>query len=167
MVIAQGTQNATAEITYRQALDAIAEKLATVDGVGKVAKFVRWAIFPEKQEEIARDEEESRINYWEITRTAVASLPDDTIPIYRTDHEFAIFGHYGMKDDNESELTFQETIENVRREFRLDNRLNGVLLVPAFIQFPTIGHRKLGPWTVHFCEGRLRVRFREIDQGVI
>lgn len=142
----------------------IATDLKAVKGIGKVHEYLRHTTFWD--EYIERHKEDGRINDWEITRRslsqelfAVQNL-SSTEPFFHDDHQALIIGRMALNDENKTEITFQDLIDAVVKEFRLDNRLGGIAIIPQQPQVPVIEHRTFGGILVHYTEVVFPVRIR-------
>ena len=132
--------------------------LESVDGVGKVHEFLRHLVFWEKYFEETADK--GQLNVWEITRDAAAQEIDavDNLvgvePFFRDTHNVLIIGRIALKDENETELDFQDLCDAIVVAFRLNNTLNGKVLIPKVLQVPVIETRMYGPVLTHYTEMR-------------
>lgn len=111
-------------MSARNIRDAIAARLAGVDGIGAVHAYQRHA---------ARDQElrdlygrEGRLLGWFVTRTAAAERAD-TNGYNRVVHRWRIEGVMSWSDTGESELAFDDLVEAAREAFRADGTLGGMV----------------------------------------
>ena len=128
----------------------IAAILGAVDGVEIVHQYQRWAPTWEKFLGLFQDSD-GRINGWCITRVKTPEPHSTTSHDARTYH-FKIRGYYGLKDSEATELTFQDTIENICNEFRDKYQLNNTASDNSPIQVDTVDQRMFGNVLCHFCE---------------
>lgn len=110
--------------------------LLGVSGVSIVHKYERWAkdwttflgFFKTSG---------GKINGWMISRKKTPSRVADIVRYNQREHEFRLFGIYGLDDSAASELTFQAQVEAVQNA--LDAAMN-----------PSDAHYKLD-WTCEKC----------------
>lgn len=94
---------------------AIAARLATVTGIGRVHTYLRWAVTDADFLKVAMTG--GAINIWQVTRDQTEERWLTTGEVWRA-HRLAIFGGYGLMDSSATEHTFQDLIERVARKFR-------------------------------------------------
>ena len=82
-------------------------------------------------------------------------------PCYTDTDTLLLVGRMAVNDLGESELQFQDLIDAITVAQRLDNRLGGAYIQPAFMQTELIEHRDYGGTLVHYCEMTLLARRRE------
>jgi hypothetical protein len=106
---------------------------------------------------------------WMMTRNALqSSRPGiDAQAILDVTHRIEIQGFYGMEDAKQSELKFQEIIDNIivklRTKFLLEDEagspLTGVIKVNT-VEVPEIGHGQFSSYFVHFARVLISVEER-------
>ena len=133
--------------------DEVKTTLEAVTGIGRVYDFIRlinhWEEF--KQDAVA----DGRINVWEITRLTLEEeleAPQGQVGVeacFRDAHLIAIIGHFSVKDEDESEKTFQDLIDAIVVAFRQNNTLGQTTLIPQQPQVPSIGHEMFASVLCH------------------
>lgn len=142
-----------------------------VDGIHNVHTFMRDIPDEEKFEKafsITQQGEDTLLTAWMMTRTSLGTardnIGDDVMTLI---HNIEIQGFYALKDDDESELKFQQIIDDLVARFRTRFQLeddSGIVL--ADIEQTTlsdvveIGHGQLSNYFVHFCRMVLSIKER-------
>lgn len=130
--------------------DQIKTILAGVDGIGVIHDYERWAAdwgkFLDRYKDAA-----GKINGWTITRTKTPENSDTASHVTRI-HHFTIRGVYGLKDEDASELTFQDLIESICAAFRAKYRLNDTAANTEPVQVEVVENRMFGTVLCHYCE---------------
>lgn len=137
--------------------DELVKILKAVKGIGNVHDYRRhttsWADIYKRHRS-----EEGIINNWEITRTALAqdvSALDNLAgnePFFHDNHSVLIVGHMTLNDEMVTEKKFQDLIDEIVKAIRLNNRLNGSVLLPKQLQVPIIREFDFGGILVHNTE---------------
>lgn len=143
-------------MAFQPIRDELVKIIKAVDGIGKVHDYRRhttaWVEIYE------RHKTGGVINNWEITRTAlgqdVGALQNlaGNEPFFHDNHSILILGHMTVNDDKATEKTFQDLIDAIVKAIRLDNRLNGSVLLPRSLQAPVINYSSFGGILVHNTE---------------
>lgn len=143
--------------------DQIKAILESVEGIGVVHDYERWAVDWNKILELFKPARQDKINGWMITRRST----DERVEVFGRNlvsHTFLIRGVYSLDDGASSEKTFQAIIEAIRTAFRSRFDLNGAceatyLDVDAMgpggkvgVQVSLIETRMFGSILCHYCE---------------
>lgn len=132
--------------------------LEGVSGIGTVHEYERWAADWTRYLALFKTSAD-KINGWTITRRGTASVRD-TMPTIMRNHTFIIRGIYGLKDTDESELTFQALIEAIQDAFEDEYLLGGYALNSGPMQVNVVENRMFGTILCHFAELTLPVEER-------
>jgi len=150
----------------------IAAILAAVDGAGVVHQYQRatagdWGKFLNLFQDA-----DGKINTCMISRTDTAQQKV-TMGEKELAHIFTLRFYYGLRDEQATELTFQEMLENVREAFNESETLNDTCLttIPdwgpmngvAGLQIGGVSIRFFGNVLCHYAECRLCALDREED----
>lgn len=147
---------------YDAIITEISNEIKLVDNVGTVhtrQRLVRfWDDFYKKFR--APDANKRLLSDWEITRAAATqdiNSPQGqggTEPFFFDTHDIRILGRFAVSDQdpNNSESRFMKVIDDIVVRIRLNNRLNGAVLLPRNMQAPTIEHQTFGGVLCHFTE---------------
>lgn len=144
-------------------LDLNAE-MAQVDNIGKIHRRRRHTVFWDDLYE--RHKADGRLNNWEIFRVGAAQDVDavqnaaGSEPFFRDAHVVVVQGHMALFEETNSEKVFQRILDDIVLRFRLNNQLNGALIIPTEIQRPTIEHVMFGSVLCHFAEMILDAQIR-------
>ncbi len=95
-----------------------------------------------------------KINTWWITRGSVEEIIGSTISnggINYRHHKMMIYGFYGLKDNDGTEKTFQDLIEDVCAVLRENHTLSDNVLTSNPPQVERIGHQMLSKFMLHEC----------------
>lgn len=130
--------------------DQIKTILATVDGVGVIHDYERWAADWGKFLELYKNTD-GKINGWTITRTKTDEDCNTASHVTRI-HHCTIRGVYGLKDEDASELIFQALIESICAAFRAKYRLNDIAANTEPVQVEVVENRMFGTVLCHYCE---------------
>ena len=143
--------------------------LSGVDGIGIVHDYVRWSSDWKKFLDLYKDAD-GKINGWHITRTATPEKWLTNIEYIRV-YEWLIRGIYGLKDEDATEILFQNIIEDICTAFRNKDTLNdtcetvapefGSLSGRAGIQVEVVEPRRFGGVLCHYCKLRLGAQVTE------
>lgn len=133
--------------------DEVKTTLEAVTGIGRVYDFMRlithWENF--KRDAV----KDGRVNVWEITRLTLEEeleSPQGQGAVegcFRDAHLITIIGHFSVKDEDESEKTFQDLIDAIVAAFRANNTLGEQTLIPSQPQVPSIGHEMFASVLCH------------------
>ena len=106
---------------------------------------------------------------WMMTRNSLDSdRPGvDAQSILDVTHKIEVQGFYGLEDSKQSELKFQEIIDNIMAKFKTKflledasgSALPGVIMVSE-VTIPEIGHGQFSNYFVHFCRVLISVKER-------
>lgn len=124
--------------------------LSGVAGVGVVHDYQRWAADRQKFLDLFADKN-GKINTWCITRTKTPEACDTTSHHTRR-HTFRIRGYYGLKDENATELIFQNLVEDICAEFRSKYKLNDTATDTGPVQVDKVDLWSFFGVLCHFCE---------------
>ena len=150
------TPRATGTSDYDAIRLEIRSQMLQVTNIGQIHLRRRLTRFWENI--FKRHKQDGRLNTWEITRTAVgqdlnsAQGAAGTEPFFHDTHEILIRGFMAVKDEKDTETTFQQVVDDIRLRIQLNNRLNGAVLLPKQLQVPTIDHETFGGVLCHFVE---------------
>jgi hypothetical protein len=143
-------------------LDQIKSVLESVDGVGVVHGYVRWA--PDWEKFLALFSENGKVNGWMISRQSVTRHRTAYSEVQAA-HIFVLTGIYGLNDADESELTFQGILDSVQSAFAADPTMGGACetINPEVgamngqygLQIEMIENRMFGSVLCHTAECRL------------
>jgi len=136
----------------------IAQVLASVEGMGAVHEYDRYAVEMNKFLALFKDSND-RIHGWTITRQATA-VSRDNIPTMERAHKFLLRGYYGLNDPSGTELVFQEEIERIQDAFRSNHSLNGTVIDSGPVQVDRVEIRKFGTVLCHYAELVIEARER-------
>ena len=145
--------------------DAFITLLNTVEGIGVIHNRIRHFTFWD--EFFKGTTENNQLSTWEVSRRALAEEiasvggAEGNEPCYTDSHTLLLTGRMAVNDLGKSEITFQNLIDAITVAQRLDNRLGGAFLQPAFMQTELIEHQSYGGVLVHYCEMTLLARRRE------
>lgn len=140
----------------------VANVLNSVKGIGEVHEFRRHSTDWEKI--FKRHVKNGQLNNWEISRSSVAQEIDNVQgaignePLFQDAHLVVIVGHLVLNDAKQTEKTFQDLIDEVKRKFRTNLLLKNAggetptVLLPITVQVPIIDHRMFGGTLVHFAQ---------------
>jgi len=158
-------------MSYETISNRIKDILNGVAGVHNVHTYMRDISDEEEFERafsIPIDGEETLLTSWMITRKSLATerqnLGTDVITVT---HNIEIEGFYALKDAEQSELKFQEILDQIitrfKSRFQLEddgsNVLAGIEQTAAF-EIPEIGHGEFSNYFVHFCRVVLFIKER-------
>lgn len=136
--------------TIREQIKAI---LSGVSGVGVVHDYDRWAAHWAAFLGLFTVEEDGQktVNGWVITRRKTAANTASTTHDARR-HDFLIRGIYGLKDDDASEIVFQQLIEDICAAFKAKYKLNDTADNTEPVQVAIVENRIFGNVLCHYCE---------------
>lgn len=124
--------------------------LEGVSGIGLVHEYVRWATTWEKFLEFFKTSS-NKINGATITRVQTPETCESSDHNSRR-HSFLIRMYYGLKDDDESEITFQLLVENTCAAFRAKRTLNSTAEDSGPPQVEILELRMFGTVLCHYAE---------------
>ena len=152
-------------------LEAIRNQLKTdieaVSGIGKVHSYNRYIKdWKSYTREFTKND---KVNNWEIVRTdftrAVHASAGSEAGVEYVIHTFTIRGFYGLSDNLESEITFQDLVESVCTALRNDPTLSGeaecIYYTPDRPVTGRIYHDYLGEVLCHIGEIIVMIRERK------
>lgn len=138
--------------SIREQIKAILEG---VSGIGVVHDYQRWSATWEKFLDHFKDPD-GKINGWVFTREKTPATCESATHESRV-HSFKIRGYYGLKDEDATELTFQDLIENISAAFRAKRTLNSTAEDSGPFQVDLVEPRLFGSVLCHYCELTLEV----------
>lgn len=100
---------------------------------------------------------EGRINGWMVTRK---SIGDNPLTNYQNERGslFTLIGYMAVKDSDQTELIFQQVVDDICEEFRPQDSLNGLIETHDPAQVPVIDHGMLGDVLCHHAEIEIRIQ---------
>lgn len=123
-----------------------------VSGIGIVHEYLRWSSTSSKFLTLFKDKSD-KINGCMMTRVKTV---EDAVSGGRTsdrDHKFRIICIYGLDDDGESELYFQDTIvEGICTKLRSEKTLCNRTVALGVPQVEIVEPRKFGSVLCHYAE---------------
>jgi len=135
--------------------------LSGVAGIGVVHDYYRWSTDWNKFLSLFQDADR-RINGWMISRQKTPERVSAQGGRNSRTHHFKIIGIYGLKDEDATELVFQDLVEAICTKFRSEDTLNGTVwsCTPAEdapdgaagIQVDLIENRVFGSVLCHYAE---------------
>lgn len=111
-------------MSLTQVRDAIAAKIATVPGAGKVHRYERYAVAQKDFRNLYVTE--NKVCGWFVRRVRTVEQEDST-NANREIHSWRIEGVMSFDDANQSEIVFDDLIEQIRAAFRHDETIGGVV----------------------------------------
>lgn len=109
--------------TIRSAIITILE---AVTGIGKVYDYERYAKSPDGFKLLFTSNDD-KFHVWQLTRESTEEISEmHTTNIRR--HTMVIRGYYALKDANATAKTFQDLIETICEDLRVDFQLGGIAL---------------------------------------
>lgn len=141
-------------MAYRDRVSEIAYAVQALPHAGIVHNRSRIATDWGRYIELFVDPATRRINGWEISRRAPSGTQDGS----HWDELYVLRKFYGVRDSDESDLAFQESIDEVARWFRdhPDLRFGNVVVG---LRIAVIDERMFGDVLVHYAECELPVSF--------
>jgi len=129
--------------------------LSGVAGIGVIHEYERLAVDLKKFLDLFKDPD-GRVNGWQFTRI---STPSDrnTMPTLHRHHLFRLRGIYGLRDEEATELTFQDMVEAIQNAFDSEYSLNGTVLNSGPVQVRVVENRMFGNVLCHYAELELIV----------
>ena len=137
--------------------------LSSVDGVGIVHDYERWASTWQKFLELFKDAD-GKINGWVFSRVAMAKVLTSTTGEEKA-HIFRFMGVRGLSDDDATGVLFDDLIEDIVDAFAVDDTLGGTceyctpewgpMEGKAGMQTEKIEVRKFGSVLCHYGELKL------------
>ena len=138
--------------SYKTIADQIANTLAAVPNVGRVHKYIRLIMDREKLDELALDPSQDRVAVWMMHRESVSEELLSTNQETEIHHPFVVLGYLGFKDEDATELIFQQLIDDIREAFRPVNTLNDVVELRFMVQARSIDYADLHGVLCHRAE---------------
>lgn len=124
--------------------------LETVDGMGIVHRYERWAAHWSEFLAQFRDAN-GLINGWMVSRQATPAEWAGNPFVERT-HSFRLRGLYGHNDAEATEITFQDLVDAVQDAFDGNPTLNGAVKDHQPLQVKTVELRVYGTVLCHYAE---------------
>ena len=131
-------------------------QMLQVTNIGKVHTRIRHLPFWESA--IRERVKDGRWNAWEITRSERSQDlegPQGSAavePTFRDIHTIVIRGIMALKDEDDTETTFHQIVDDIVQRIQLNQRLNGAVLWPKSLQVPVIEHEMIGDVLCHVAE---------------
>jgi len=135
--------------------------LAGVSGIGIIHDYRRWSGDWSRFLDLFKDAN-GKLNGWMISREKTPETVMSQGGRNTRTHHFKIYGIYGLKDSDGSELIFQDLVEAVCTAFRSKDTLNGTVwsCTPAEnapegvagIQVDLVEPRMFGNVLCHYAE---------------
>ncbi len=131
---------------------AAATIIREVSAVGPVYEYQRWTNTWEKFLELFKDAN-NKINGCMITRTRTPEDESGGSGQNVRKHELKIVCVYGLKDEDQSEIFFQDSIvDGICSALRAKRTLNGTVRYCSAPSVETVGHRMFGKVLCHYAE---------------
>ena len=143
--------------TYSDVVEEIQTRLSSVSNIGTIHQFRRWTRSEEEFRTRFKDGANSRLAGWEITRIGVADLQDTNIT-NTVVHSFQLRGYLALSDTQESELIFQQIIDDIGAQFRPQDSLSDTCELTRPVQFIRIDHIMFGGVLCHYAEAIIEVQ---------
>lgn len=143
--------------TYRDVVEEIQTRLGGVTNVGTIHQYRRWTRNEDEFRTRFKDGENSRLAGWEITRIGVADNQDSNVT-NTVVHLFQLRGYLALSDTEESELTFQQIIDDIGAQFRPQDSLSDTCELTRPVQVIRIDHLMFGGVLCHYAELNIEVQ---------
>ncbi|MCK9569427.1 hypothetical protein M0R72_10855 [Candidatus Pacearchaeota archaeon] len=143
---------------YLQIAQEIGRYLSLVEGAGRVHLFKRPIRELARLKELMFDSTQDRICGWIISREAPIKEDELTNEDNLRISTFVMRGYYSFLDEKETELAFQQLIDDVFDAFRPSDDLNGTCEKTYPVQAREISHIEIGTVVCHYCELTLDVQ---------
>lgn len=137
-------------MNYRSVTQSIARVLSTAEGVGRVHPLRVFAHTPEALE--ANYTSDGVLNGWTISRE---SAPETHIGLDNTharENVFVIRGFFALDAETDSELRFNEILENICNAFAPSSDLGEEIESHDPLDIRSIDYVSFGNTTAHYCE---------------
>ena len=145
--------------TIRAAAAAI---IGGVSGIGVVHEYLRWATAQDKFLSFFKDAE-NKINGCMITRASTPEEESGHTGLNVRGHELKIICIYGLKDDDGSEIYFQDTIvEGICTALRENRTLNGTVRHCSPPSVEIVEPRRFGNVLCHYAE--IKISAEEMEK---
>lgn len=112
--------------TLEQIRAAIVAKMETVDDIGRVHGFERYAREQKRFLELYKPELHDEIRGWFVRRVGTVGT-SPALTRHSALHRWRISGFMSLDDERQSEVAFDTLIEALRAAFRADETLNGLI----------------------------------------
>lgn len=132
--------------------------LEDVSGIGQVHDYERYAKEWSSYRDIFKSGD--HINFIQIHRPSFDRIVHGSDSTERVTHHFLLKGAYSLRDEDETEKTFQDLVEAICQAFRDKPNLNNVAEV---VQYPISGriyNDMFGNVLCHICEIEVSIRER-------
>lgn len=144
-------------MNYRALTQTIARVLSSVEGVGKVHEFRRFAVTPDDIKTLFVAD--GSLNGWTVSRGSFSNEHIRTDQTHEKIHSFVIRGLFAHNDDTSSELVFNEIIDRIVDRFAPSSDLGEEIEIAGPIVAREIDYSPLSANTLcHYCELELAVK---------
>ena len=143
--------------TYVQISDEIAQRLSTVDNIGRVYPFQRNIADAQKLKELCWDPQQERIATWWISREGWRDEQSSNIENTRSS-VFVLIGVMAVEDDKQTELIFQKVCDDVATEFRAQTSLNSAVELTRPLQARLIGYSTFAGILCHTAQLTMEIQ---------
>ena len=148
-------------------VELIIEKLATIiEGVSgidsdNVHRYIRFSFTPQSMLDMFRNKSTHIINTWQLTRKSTEEIRDAWNGPNLDDlvtHTIIITGSYGVKDSDQTAITFQTLIETVCAAIRSKPDLDDTVQECDPPQVLDVSYEFVGKALTHNCILSIKVR---------
>ncbi len=142
---------------YLQIAQEIGRYISLVEGAGRVHLFVREVKELARLKELLFDSTQGRVAGWIITRESFKDeqlTNEDNLRV----STFVMRGYFSLEDSKESELYFQQWVDDIAAGFRPQDNLNETCETIYPVQARQIAWVTIGDSTCHYCELTLDVQ---------
>jgi len=127
---------------------------------GNVHTYQRWAVEWSRLLALFRGDGD-RVHAWMVSRSAT-QVERDNFPTIRRLHRMTLTGIYGLRDEDATELTWQDLIEDVCTALDNDPTLGDTVLTSGPAQVVRVDARMFGKVLCHYAELTLEAHERRI-----
>jgi hypothetical protein len=146
-----------ASAKYVTIVDIIKAMLSAVDNTGIVHTYQRNINDPVVFKMLCYDTANERISSWMISRESVSDFQSANSANTRT-YPFVLRGYMGVSDAKETELIFQQSINDIADAFTPQGSLRSVVELTRPIQARTIAYLELHGVLCHYAELTMEVQ---------
>ena len=143
--------------SYTRIADEIVARLATVTNVGIVHRLQRNFTSDEDFKANMLDRAQGCIAGWYVSRESFSDTPSSNIENTRVS-QWVLRGFRSVKDNDESEITFQQVIDDICAEFRPQSSLGGSVELTKPLQARVIGYSTVHGVFCHLAELTMAVQ---------
>jgi len=144
-------------MSYAMIVAEIQQRLSSVENIGTIHQYLRWTRDEVEFRTRFLDGENNRLAGWEITRINVEDIQDTNIA-NTVVHLFQLKGYLALSDTEESELLFQQIIDDICAQFRPQDSLASNCELNRPVQFVRIDHLQFGGVLCHYAEATIEVQ---------